>query len=84
MTNLLVVILAVSLLSLPGIASNDGGKKKDRKKARTERKKDNTCDVKNCDPKNCDPKNCDPKVCPFPTCVKEEKCSAAETCTDNK
>lgn len=75
----LVAILAVILMSLPAVASTDGGKKKARKKAKIECKKDNSCDVK-----NCDPKNCDPKVCPYPTCVKEEKCSAAETCTDNK
>jgi hypothetical protein len=85
MKKILVAILAVSLLSLPAMAStDDGGKKKARKKAKTEIKKDNSCDPKNCDPKNCDPKNCDPKVCPYPTSVKEEKCSAAPTCTNNK
>ena len=87
MKNLLVAILAVSLLSLPAMASNDGGKKKARKKARTEIQKDNTCDPKNCDPKNCDPKNCDPKNCDpknckYPSSAKEEKCAA--TCSGNK
>jgi hypothetical protein len=82
MKKFLVAILAVSLFSLPAMASNDGGKKKDRKKARTERKKDKTkcnlydCDPKDCDPKNCDPKNCDPNCCQYPVCPKEEKCSA--------
>jgi len=86
MKKILVAILAVSLLSLPAMASNDGGKKKARKKAKTEIKKDNTCDPKNCDPKNCDPrncdpKNCDPKNCEYPSAPKDEKCSA--TCSDN-
>jgi Ni/Co efflux regulator RcnB len=85
MKKILVAILAVSLLSLPAIASNDeGGKKKARKKAKTEMKKDNTCDPKNCDPKNCDPKNCDPKNCQYPSDQKDEKCSAATKCSGNK
>ena len=86
MKKILVAILAVSLLSLPAMASNDGGKKKARKKAKVECKKDNSCDPKNCDPKNCDPKNCDPKNCPFPPCPLQgqEKCSEASKCTDNK
>ncbi len=85
MKKLLVAILAVGLLSLPAIAANDGGgKKKARKKAKMECKKDNTCEVKNCDPKNCDPKNCDPRVCPFPICVKEKDCSTATGCSGNK
>jgi|GEM_PF-1446338 len=89
MKKILVAILAVSLLSLPAIASTDGGKKKDRKKAKTECKKDNTCDPKNCDPKNCDPKNCDPKNCDpkncqYPSASKDEKCSEASKCTSNK
>jgi hypothetical protein len=89
MKNLLVAILAVSFLSVPAMASTDGGKKKTRKKAKTELKKDNSCnvklcDLKNCDPKNCDPKNCDPKNCPYPTCVKEETCSKASTISKNE
>lgn len=75
----LVAILAVILMSLPSMASTDGGKKKARKKAKIECKKDNSCDVKNCDPKNCDPKNC-----PYPSCAKDEKCSTASTCSGNK
>ena len=90
MKKILVAILAVSLLSLPAMAASDGGKKKAKKKAKTEIKKDNSCDPKNCDPKicdpkNCDPKNCDPKNCPYPpACVKEEKCSTEQKCLDNK
>lgn len=94
MKKLLVAILAVSLLSLPAMASNDGGKKKARKKAKTECKIDKFCDIKNCDPKNCDPKNCDPKNCDpkncdpkncqYPSDTKDEKCSEASKCTGNK
>ena len=89
MKKILVAILAVSLLSLPAMASNDGGKKKARKKAKTEIKKDNSCDPKACDPKNCDPKNCDtkncdPKNCQYPSDTKDEKCSEASKCTGNK
>jgi hypothetical protein len=90
MKKILVAILAVSLLSLPAIASNDGGgKKKARKKAKVECKKDNTCDPtkcdpKNCDPKNCDPKNCDPRNCQYPSDSKDGKCSEASKCTSNK
>lgn len=86
MKKLLVAILAVSLMSLPAMASNDGGKKKARKKAKIECKKDNSCDLKicdpkNCDPKNCDPKNCDPKNCQYPSDNKGEKCSEASKCS---
>lgn len=84
MKKILVAILAVSLLSLPAMASNDGGKKKARKKAKTEIKKDNSCDPKNCDPKNCDPKNCDPKNCQYTSSTKDVKCSEASKCTSNK
>lgn len=89
MKKILVAILAVSLLSLPAMASDDGGKKKARKKAKTEIKQDNSCDPKNCDPKNCDPKNCDPKNCDpkncqYPSSTKDEKCSAPSTCQNNK
>lgn len=83
-------MLAVSLLSLTAVASIDnGGKKKARKKAKTEINKDNTCDPrncdpKNCDPKNCDPKNCDPKNCQYPSDSKDEKCSEASRCTGSK
>lgn len=79
MKKLLVAILALGLLSLPALAANGGGKKKAKKKAKMECKKDNTCDVK-----NCDPKNCDPKVCPFPICVKEENCPTTKKCPGNK
>jgi hypothetical protein len=76
MKKLLVGVLAVSLLSLSAAATNGGGKKKDRKKAKTECKKDNTCDVKNCDPRNC----------PFPVCPpcpKDEKCQPKPGCSGN-
>ena len=89
MKKILVAILAVSLLSLPAMASNDGGKKKARKKAKTEIKKESSCDPKNCDPKNCDPKNCDPKNCDpkncqYPSDTKDVKCSEVSKCSGNK
>jgi hypothetical protein len=84
MKKILVAILAVSLMSLPAMASTDGGKKKARKKAKIECKKDNSCDPKNCDPKNCDPKNCDPKNCQYTSVSKDEKCAEASKCTGNK
>lgn len=84
MKKLLVALLAITLMTSPAFATNDGGKSKARKKANIERKKDNSCDVKKCDPKICDPKNCDPKNCEFPTCTKEEKCPTAKTCSKNK
>ena len=74
MKKLLVAILAVSLLSLSATASNDGGKKKARKKANIECKKDNACDPKNCDLKNCQ----------YPSDSKDGKCSASPACSNNK
>jgi len=76
MKNLLVAILAFSLLSLPAMAASDGGKKK-KKKAKMECKKDSKCKVESCDPKNCDPKDCDPKCCQFPVCPKEKSAAVA-------
>ena len=89
MRKILVAVLAVSLLSLSATAVIDNGKKKARKKAKTEISKDNSCepkncDPKNCDPKNCDPKNCDPKNCQYPTAVKDEKCPATPACSGSK
>ena len=67
-------MLAIALMASPDLyANNGGGKKKARKKAKTERKAQN-CDPKQCDPKNCDPKNCDPKCYDLSACVKDEKC----------
>ena len=77
-------MVVIALMASPALASDGGGKKKAKKKAKMERKlkcdpKD--CDPSNCDPKNCDPKNCDPKNCNFEEGVKEEKCAA--TCSGN-
>ena len=74
MKKLLVAILALTLMASPVLAANGGGKKKAKKKARIECKKDKSCDIK-----NCDPKNCDPTCCPFPTCSKQEKCLTTAT-----
>jgi len=80
MKKLLVAILAIGLMASPALAANGGGgKNKAKKKAKTECKKDKSCDVK-----NCDPKNCDPKTCHFPTCSKDQKCSSTTTVANNK
>ena len=89
MKKIVVAVLAVSLLSLLVMASYDGGRKKAGNKAKTETKKDNSCDPKNCDPKNCDPKNCDlkncdPKNCQFSSYAKDEICPTASACPGNK
>jgi hypothetical protein len=61
-------MLVIAFLSGSAFAADGGGgKKKARKKAKTECKAQN-CDPKSCDPKNCDPKNCDPRNC-SPKCV---------------
>jgi len=72
MKKLLVAILAVGLLASPALAANGGGKKKAKKKAKIECKKDKTCDPKCCDPKTCDLKDCskEEKCLPMPTCGK--------------
>ena len=65
--------MAIALVSGTALASHDGGgKKKARKKAKTE------CKVQNCDPKNCDPKDCDPKKCESKS---EEVKDCSSTCT---
>lgn len=67
MKKLLVAILAVAFMTSPAFASH-GGKKKSKKKAGIECKKDQRCDVKNCDPSKCDPTKCDPSKCNPNTC----------------
>ena len=77
MKKIFLGLIAIALVSGTALAANDGGgKKKARKKAKTECKIQN-CDPKNCDPKNCDPKQCDPKKCGPKAEVKD--CSS--TCT---
>jgi len=79
MKKLLVAILAVSLMATPAFAANDGGKKKAKKQAKVECRKD-----KCCDPKNCDPGQCDPACCDLSTCTKDQKCNPAPGCTGKK
>ena len=81
MKKILVAILAIGLMVSPALASNGGGKKKAKKKAKVECKKDSTCDPKDCDPKNCDPKKCDPKTCDLQACPKDDKCTPTATCS---
>jgi hypothetical protein len=79
MKKLLVAILAIALMTSPALASNGGGKKKAKKKAKIECKQDKSCNVK-----NRDPKNCDPKTCQFPTCPKDQKCSTTAAVASNQ
>ena len=60
----------IGFMAMPALASNDRGKKKAKKKARTECKND-----------KCDPKHCDPKCIDMASCKKEAKCTP--TCTGN-
>ena len=55
MKNIFLGLLAIALISSPAFAANDGGKKKAKKKARTECRQEKCCDPKNCDPSKCDP-----------------------------
>ncbi len=79
MKKLLVAILAVSLMASPAFAANDGGKKKAKKRAKVECKKD-----KCCDPTNCDPGKCDPTCCELSACTKDQKCTPTTACSGNK
>ncbi len=87
MKKIFLGLMAIALVSGTAFAANDGGgKKKARKKAKTECKVQN-CDPKNCNPKDCDTKKCDPKDCSS-KCVEmvsttaQTKCSPA-SCSGN-
>lgn len=73
MKKLLVAILAVTLMASPAFAVNGGGKKKAKKKARIEAKKDKSCELKCCDPTCCD----------FQACAKDQKCAPTPACAGN-
>ncbi len=82
MKKIFLGLMAIALVSGFALAANDGGgKKKARKKAKSECKVED-CDPKNCDPKNCDPKNCDPKNCNYTSGTAETKCPPA-SCSGN-
>ncbi len=83
MKKIFLGLVLIAFMSTPALASNGGGKKKAKKKAKTECTVDN-CDPKNCDPKNCDPKKCDPKCLDLSTCSQEVKCSPTTTSAGNK
>jgi hypothetical protein len=75
MKNIFLGMLAIALMASPTFAA-DGGKKKAKKKAKTECKKDNCCDPKNCTK--------DDKCCDFKECKKDDTCPPMPTCTGNK
>lgn len=68
-------MLLFAFMAAPSFATNGGGKKKNKKKAKIE------CKTDKCEPKDCDPKHCDPKCCDFKDCSKVTKCSPATTCS---
>lgn len=76
MKKIFLGLIAIALTSGVAFAANDGGKKKNKKKAKTE------CKVQNCDPKNCDPRNCNPKCVEMPTASTQTKCVPA-SCSGN-
>lgn len=85
MKKLLVAILAVTLLTAPAFAANDGGKKKAKKQEKTECKKDSCCDPGKCDPTKCDRECCDASNCKQgEEAGKEQKCTPAPSCTGSK
>ncbi|HUR65436.1 MAG TPA: hypothetical protein VMZ03_03730 [Chitinophagaceae bacterium] len=80
MKKIFLAMTLAALMASPAVYANSGGKKKARKKAKVECKKDNCCDPKKCDPKNCDLKDCDLKNCDL---SKVEKCPAKASCAGN-
>ena len=82
MKKIFLGLTLMAFLASPALAANGGGKKKAKKKARTECKVEN-CDPKDCDPKNCDPKNCDPKCLDLSASTKEAKCTPTPACAGN-
>jgi hypothetical protein len=74
MKNIFLGILAIALMASPAFAAN-GGKKKAKKKAKTECVKDN------CDPKN---RTKDGKCCDFKDCKRGDKCPPAPAFAGNK
>jgi len=83
MKKIFLGMLAIALMSSPAFAEN-GGKKKAKKKAKIECKKDNCCDPNCCDPKCCDLKSYQPKEGEPKTGSKDVQCTPAPSCTGNK
>ena len=84
MKNILVTILAITLMASPVFAGDHGGKKKDRKKARTECKMDKCCDPKHCDPTCCDLGSCKPGQEKAGKEAGKVSCPSAPTCSSGK
>jgi hypothetical protein len=66
MKKIFLSLLLIAFMVSPAFASNGGGKKKSKKKAQTECKRDQSCDLKNCSK--------DDKCCDYRDCKKDEKC----------
>lgn len=70
MNKIFLSMVLIAFMAAPSFANNGGGKKKAKKKAKTE------CKVSKCDPKNCDPGCCD-----YKECLKQTKCTLPATCS---
>ncbi len=66
MKRIFLSLLIIAFMVSPAFASHDGGKKKAKKKAQAECKRDESCDPKNC--------NKDNKCCDYQDCKKGENC----------
>lgn len=74
MKKIFLGMLAIALVASANSYASIGGKKKAKKKAKTEKKV------------TCDPKSCtkDDKCCDFTACKKEEKCLPVPGCSSNQ
>lgn len=73
MKKIFLGMLAIALLTSVESFAGEGKKKKARKKAKIECKKDQCCDPKSCTK--------DDKCCDLTACKEKEKCSTAQVCT---
>ena len=74
MKKIFLGLLAIALMASPDLLAANGGKKKARKKAKTECKKDQCCDPKICK---------DSKCYDLAACKKDDKCPP-QACSSNK
>jgi hypothetical protein len=76
MKNIFLGMMAIALMASPAFAAEGSGKKKGKKKAKTECRQD-----KSCDPKNCSKND---KCCDYKECKKDDKCPPVPACTGSK
>jgi hypothetical protein len=75
MKKIFLGLMAIALLATTDVNAGGGKKKKARKKAKIECKKEQCCDPKSCKK--------DDKCCDLTACVKDEKCPATIACSGN-